>query len=263
MKRKSTDEDVTPEVVTTQEAIGATEAEPVNPMKELFDRINTTDKIANTSIESIDARMRPGWEVRIASAKEELELLVKELEHATIPTRLKGIFAGGDGQAVASTALYVEKSGGIVIDARKMYSDIAKNIEPSFGVQREFGTQQYAMLVTELRHLGNELELISNPKAPIMKDVLCPTFNDLVDHIRGSIFTTGESFNYKYIRKAVLKNVLDRGLYGKTLPVIVLNSTLQDCAELRPLFSDSINYKFPSNWEPTQGNIVALFRKGT
>jgi len=230
-------------------------------VKQALADIIEAEKILKTRPEDTPYATRPGFEVRQQQARDSIQDLRQNIENITVPKRLAGIFATGDSEAIKKTAEFLTANGGIVVNAAGIYQAVADDIEKNIGAERIFQTTQFATLISHIRDIGNNYNL-SEISSPNYQEKLLPDYKSIVTHARDLVrSSSGDTLNVLVLRRQLVDAVIDRGLSGKTIPVLVTNTIPAERTALAPLFSKSGVVEFSEGFEPSNQEITKAFRK--
>jgi len=226
---------------------------------EVLQDIKDTKVIANTSIEDVPFKMRPGFSVGIIQAKEKLPQLMKELKSLVVPSRLVGLFAKGDTNAVAE---FFDDNGSIVVDANSFYKAIADDIETTYGMDRQFADTQYGRLVANLREVCTVLGYSEIP-SPTYTDCKCATPTDTLNTVKRLVRGSVKDYpNLTAITDKILAQIVDRNMESRQIAVLVVGSIEHDeKAVLSALFSRTVDYTFPKGYQPNKNSIMKILKQ--
>lgn len=219
-----------------------------------------TRAVAATNLEEVPYVVRPGRSIAKLQAQNDLPGLEAELLGRTVPGRLVGVFAVGDPAKIATVAAFLEENGGIILDAGKLYADLAEYVEPSYGEDRVFRTTQYMRLTSAFRQQAAEVGL-TKTEMPSYTETTCETQARTAEHGRNLIrAAAGDEVNLAVLKRAVVNAVVDRELAAKRIPVLVLNATAAEQAGLSPLFSKALEFDFQPTFEVDKESVVKIFK---
>ncbi len=216
--------------------------------------------LSRKNVEDVPFNVRAGWGGRIQDAQQALPGLRAELLKSTIPDRLVGVFASGDAAKVALAVTCISENGGIVLDAGKLYTDLALDLELSYGQDREFRTSQFGLLMQEYatlaRHYGYD-----TASALTFRGKVCSTVQASAAHIRTLVRgAIKDELNIQALKDVVLDTVVKHNLVGAQVPVLVVNAPAEEQAVLASFFCRSSTYEFDATFEVTQPALLKVFK---
>lgn len=233
-------------------------------VKEVLAELAETTKRAETVLEEVPYKVRAGFAAAVEEAKTRLPALRSELLALTVPSRLAGVFAEGDSEAVVKTATFLRSSaaGGIVLDAEKLYREFVDVIEPSFGSDRIFRVTQYGLLMSEY---SNKVADLFGPAVgrhrPEYIEETCRGYEETLTHVRRVVRDgVGDELNLRALQVAVLDEVLAGDMDARRIPVLVLGATDDEKPGLAQLFTKSTTHQFEAGFEPTKDSVLSIFK---
>jgi hypothetical protein len=230
-------------------------------LKDIIKDIRETEKLACTKEADVPYKNRPGMGIAIRTACERLPTLIEELKATAIPSRLSAVYATGDAAVIAEAAAFLEKNGGIVINANEIYNKICADIEPTYDRSRSFNTTQHNIMLRGIREIAQALEYDNLP-APPYKETLCKNDLETLAHIRKVIRSSiGDEFSKKYLTKALVNAILKLGVDVPRIPILVLDvQSPEEKVNLNTLFTTNIDYKFPPNFIITSKTLSKIYK---
>jgi hypothetical protein len=231
-------------------------------IRDIIKDIQNTNSILRKEIESVPYGQRPALQIAMIQASEKLPRLLSEIKQVVVPTRLVGLFASGDETSINKTAAFLVENEGIVLNANKIYQDIASRVEPSYSKDRLFCTTQYSLMVGAISDIGLELGYLEI-ESPKFKELVCKTFADTVTHIKNTLreCKVGDQANVDLLTNAVVDAIVKEEIDSKQIPVIVTGVTsIEERNAIATIFNKSIDFTFSPDFEPTAEKIVALFK---
>lgn len=233
-------------------------------IKEILKDLRQAEKTASTNLNEVAYSARQGIGMAIRRAQDVLPGLREELKAAIIPSKLNALFAEGPDSIVNKVAEFVESEGGIVVDANMLYRKIAKAIEPSYGANRFFSTQQFFVMMREIREVGIELGYreLPAPQADGQAEVLCTDEDKTAMHVRNLIRKNiGDELSRKYFIHVLTEKVVSKVKNERPVAILVLDVlSAEEKAGLIVLFANSNTYKFPTNFIINKANVAKLFK---
>jgi len=194
-----------------------------------------TKRVATEELAGIDPRVRPGRESAKANAAERLQHIAnryaEKLRQASF-----SIFVIGDGASFAEIANV--EGGALTVDAAALYKRFADAIEPTIGPSRQFGTQQFLVLLQQMRHVGNELNLREIDVPAGIETRIVPDRQSLQEFVQSFVETssTGIGLNINFMERQALESAFSNESEGNVVPVVVLNTKPDDIERLGAAF---------------------------
>jgi hypothetical protein len=217
---------------------------------------------ATMELDAVPYKNRAAAQTVIIQATEKLPKLLEEIKEVVVPNRLVGLFATGDTESTVRTALFLESNGGVVVDASKIYDDIADLIEPSYSKERIFCTTQYSLLIQGVRALASELGYLE-VESPPFKETICKTREDTINHVRTTLREcgVGDMANRDMLSKQIIDTIVRDSVDSKQIPVLIVEtSSVEERNAIAALFARSVDYKFAPGFVPTAAKVVSLFK---
>lgn len=169
-----------------------------------------------------EMKFRPGYEMAQNEAKRTLETLRKKLGDEVADVAVAVYVDGENAKTLAAAML--DQTDGAVADLDDIYETLVKQVSQSVGRNREFGVNQYALVLRELRQLaaanglaGIETPTFSGPFVFENEDVLRQTVVDLASR------AVGVELAVNYIRKQTVESASKLNEKTPVFPVFVLN----------------------------------------
>jgi hypothetical protein len=215
--------------------------------------------LVNTDIGDVPYRLAGGIGIQIAEARARIGPLSEELKAIVIPSRLVGCFASGDGAKIAEIGAVISENRGIVVDASAVYQFIVDAVDQSMGQDRVFTTLQHNLLVEGMVEAARGFDL-TFVDPPVYSEVITPTRDDLFNHIRTKVCSTAPVLVKEAVTRSIMASVEEGGLVDKKLPVLVLNTGVEDRESLSSLFLASGSFEFNQDFEVSKESIVTTFR---
>ncbi len=219
-------------------------------------------RLADTNMEEVPVKMRPGRLMAKNQAAEALPGLIAAVRAATIPTRLVGLYAAGDPGVIARVGAFMAERHGIVVDAGLMYRHIAEYVEAAFGGgrNRTFNTTCFTRMVSCLRE-QEHLFGIKPERNPDYEEAITPTLTDVVDHVRKLVRAAyGDSRNQLVVSNMILDAVVNGNLTDKRIPVLVVNSTEDEQGSLSSLFSRARAFEFAPDFDVSEESVASILK---
>ena len=208
--------------------------------------------------------IRSGIEGQVVTAKRRLPELRKEIQEATFPERVVAIFATCDvpgSKPLVDTEVFLSQNGGIVLNADDVYREIADLVEPSYSSQRLYNTAQHNLTVQAMKIILERVGGLDIMDVPRYKEAICKTYEDTVGHIRSIMETVPDNeIQLRHIRDEITFCVIEEGLAGKTVPVLIYNFTEAEVPALSKLFKKLIRHTFEADFEPSHDAIVKILK---
>lgn len=196
-------------------------------IKTLMEQYGECEKIVALDLGGHDPKTLPGMQMRQRECKDQIADLKRRYESEVL-SRAFTIFLHGPlalQQAYLESAKKTTKV--LTADARALYEFLAKDIEPSLGDRRIFGTSQLAMLCRGLTEAGRQIEFTSRLQTPNLPDLRhCPSTNDVIEYARELVRASStDTLNQKWIEASVIKQALEIRYTRAVAPVIVTGAT--------------------------------------
>lgn len=186
-----------------------------------------------------DARTRPGLEIRKNGATQALPglraELVRMVEQNSGAIFLSGTKAGvesfiGEAQDMTDGAI-------VIVSAKEMYSELAKDIERGLRVDRRFSMDTLNAYVGGIMKLLDKVEVDGIP-SPNLVPNLNKVFPDLdsltalaresLQSIKSSNGTVGDGLNAIYLQLRAAEEAIKEDVATPFLPVIVVDATPEE-----------------------------------
>ncbi len=228
-------------------------------IQQVLETLKDAQKLADTDPGSVPYNVRPGFTFRISEAQRQLTGLTEELLALTVPDRCLAVFAEGDKDVVQALADMLIEYDELVLDAGKLYRDLAATIEPAFTPDRIFNTSQFALLVTEFQNRMIDLG-VERPDVFEYKDGACFTVGDTVKHVRTLVRSAvGDDLLLRTLKKQIVDAVIAADLDGPKLPIFVIGADPVEIPALSGLFSKSKTRTFAAGTKVTPELAGGLF----
>lgn len=174
-----------------------------------------------------EMKFRPGYEMAQREAKLNLEKLLSQLgEH--LSSVAVTVYVDGE-QAPALAAAMQNITDAAVVDLDKIYAPLVAQVAQSIGRNKEFGVNQFALIIRELRQLAaaNQLAAIQTPQftEPFVFQDDAQLTKLVVDYANKAV---GVELAVNYIRKQVSEQAskISTKQVVPVYPVFVLNCRL-------------------------------------
>lgn len=206
-------------------------------LSEILEQIEQNQKLADTDPESTPGLSRAGFAVAIREAKDLLVDLKKEYKDQLLD-RARDVFVFGDKAKISEFGKLAEAEGAVVVDADELYRRLSGPCDASLGAEREFGPSQVSLLISGLKGVSVDLDILNMnaPKLPGLvkvEDAAATTA-----HVRSMVrAAVGDDLNKLYLAADVTKKALEVKFKASGLVVVVLNATgPEDAREIATLF---------------------------
>ncbi len=231
-----------------------------NEIGKLLDEIIAAKKLINTSWDDVPFNVREGWGIGRRNAEEAVQTLTKKIQKLSIPKRLIGLYATGDLKALTAMRKLMGKEGGLVINANKIYLDIAKDLEPTYGTDRLFKINTFMQLVTLYRNLAEDFDIINCPPLNYY-ETNCPKFNDTVEYVKKQIKDVlGNELTIKVLTKDLVDGIIKDELDERYIPVMVIETNAEDKRFLTRFFTKTIDLFLTDPEEVTKENVTKYIK---
>lgn len=239
-----------------------TQARQPKKVDQLLTELRDARAAADTVMEEVPTKLRPGRQMAKNQALEALPSLIKAVESATVPTRLVGVFASGDPAVVAKVVAFLDANGGIVLDAGTMYRQLGEYVEPAFGgaTQRAFNTVCFTRMISALREQAQTFGYKMD-RNPDYEETITPTTKEVTEHCRKLTRDAyGDEPNLAVMTRAIIDAVVKGNLSNKRIPVLVLNAAEDEQDTLSQLFTRVTSHEFSPEFEVTEESVVSTFK---
>jgi tagatose-1,6-bisphosphate aldolase len=153
-----------------------------------------------------DYRFLPGWEMAKREAAIEIEKLSKtladEVANIAVPVYVEGA------QAAALAKSMQDQTPAAIVDLEALYGPLADRVKQSMGRGNEFGVNQFALIVREVRQLGIDNGVASMKLPKFNAPVVCPDTQALkktmLEYVNDMVDT---ELTVNYIRKQAREQV--------------------------------------------------------
>jgi hypothetical protein len=227
----------------------------MNKLEQLMEQYAEVEQIANQDLSAWPVKTLPGAQMRQRECRTQMEALGAKYKDALLGSAV-AIFLDGDQQQTQQFAKVAEGSGGtLTISAETMYEDLAKDIEPTLGDRRQFGTSQLGMLVSALTRVGKDLDFRNIPVPQIFDVTVCREHQDLIALVRNLVRQAiGDDLNAAYIKRAVGEEAIRIRYTRSVAPVVITNATADERTGLKNVFNGS--FTIPVTQENTSEDAV-------
>lgn len=232
-------------------------------LSDVLSEVHEKMRTAATNLEEVPRNYRDGWSAKVGLAKEALPGLLKELEGATVPSRLVGMFATGDAGAIQRAADFLKTHGGAAVDVDQWYVEVAKDISAQSTAlwDRWWRTTQHGIFARYfLAQVSTYFPGAAN--YPNYVERRCPEFLDLVDLLRDlTTGSVGENLVVAQAKDLVMRAVVQDRLDGGKVPVLVYSSVAGAIPpQLGGLFSKVVNVELDAEFEPSVTAISNILK---
>lgn len=211
-------------------------------LKTLVQTLRETQERANIDIESISWQTRPSVSMMKRDAEEQLVKLREEYSRRVRSNSL-GMFIFGEPERVAQfTKIAGEEAGVLVVNGAEAFESLADQIEPSFGLSREFGATQLGILHNALNNKRKDLG-IRAMQMPRLKDLAVSRDRaETTDMVRRMIHdAVGDDFLRIAVDFKINQEAVSREFAESILPVAVTGITAEEITALATLFTNSVS----------------------
>ncbi len=239
-----------------------TQAKPPKKVDQLLTDLREARAAADTVMEEVPTKLRPGRQMAKNQALEALPGLIKAVESGTVPTRLVGVFASGDPAVIAKVIEFLSANGGIVLDAGTMYRQLGEYVEPAFGgaAQRSFNTVCFTRMISALREQA-QLFGYRMDRNPEYEETVTTTLEEVSEHCRRLVRDAyGDAPNLAVLTRAIIDAVVKGNLSNKRIPVLIVNASEDEQDTLSQLFTRATAFEFSPEFEVTEESVVSTFK---
>ncbi len=226
--------------------------------EQMIANLKEANKILRTEEVDVPYEIRAGFGIQQGSASELVKELTPKLWASVSPSKLFGISASGDQEVIGKVIETVtSEDDGLHINV-EVWNGIADQIEPSFGVDREFGVNQYRLMVNEVTNLCKDFDIEFKP--PEFASGHCYNREQTADFVRTAIrAVVGDQLLIQSLKSAILGHVLEKEV-AETVAVVITNlhETEQPATSL--IFSRFRNHEFDNKFEVKEESVLSLFK---
>lgn len=226
----------------------------MKPLNELYLELESFKAILDKNMADVPYGNREAINISKVQAKIGYAAKLEELEKEIVPNKLVGLFLSGN---VEDTLSFVSKNGGIVIDANAVYKKMAADVEPSFGVSRDFGPSQWSIMADSYCSLWGDFNQERFPPDYLPNlDLSSPYL-----HIKKMITAwEGTELATTLTRKAILDEIVSKKLISQVLVVVVGVGSKKEQKDFEKLFSKSVEFVAPEGFVPNKMNINKILK---
>lgn len=193
---------------------------------------NANVALANLNLDEVPTKVRAGKEGQKRQAQANLETMEKaygeQLRKVTF-----GLAVMGPGADKFIKEFVAEADTSLVVNGAEIYQRIADRVAPAMGNTKEFGVSHYGIVITELRTIANELNILSMPSPKWSEPVSVATTDGLLNHVRSMVDSSaGVELTSLYLRRQISNAGLKAGSDAPTVPVLVTGLDPQTAEEL-------------------------------
>jgi hypothetical protein len=224
--------------------------EEIKKLKDLTDTISM-------DISTVLPSTRPAWEMKINQAKLQVDEVRKEIVTNLQKHAGYGIFLSGQKDAVSDFLAMAEKMGdALSISVDDLYLQVANKVEAQMGTTRQINMSMATLIAEEyvdtVKRLG--LQLPWPTVFNLVNVVVCPTFTDVLK-------VAGHVLNAAYIHDAIAQQAIKMGYGQNVVPVVLLDSTPEDRADLNGQLFSGRNQSVTLKGQATKKQVVSAFSK--
>jgi hypothetical protein len=214
---------------------------------------------AARDLEDVPANSRPGIEMSIRQAKDQVTVL--EAEYAAyVKDRAFTIFPVGP-HAEEYAGIAAVEGETVNVSARMLYNVVSEDIEVSLGARRLFGVTQLTMLLNGLSDIGRELDLINLPIPQIVDVPHLPDFEALVDFVRSiTREAIGDRVQVPFIEREVTRTALERGYSLSRIPVVITGTVPAEQESLSQLLFSGKGFVVDTRGGVTKETVHSSFK---
>ena len=227
----------------------------------IVELITNRRELANMDLDLKPINTRAGFSIAKADAVEELKKLEKQYAATLKENGVALILTGSKAQAFADAAKELE--GVVVLDAAKVYEELAQSVEPSMQVNSGpmvFDTPQFLHLISALTELGGKLD-INSMMRPRFENAVCETHADVVVLIRRLVEATcGTELSALSLRRDLFDQALASGFIDM-VPILILNGSNTEELTQNLLQTPSRAMTLEVEDDPTEDAVVATLMK--
>lgn len=207
-------------------------------LEAVLNKLEETQKLANTNLEDIPPTTRGAWGAAIDEAKKKIGDLRAQLKDAILKNGV-AIFLGGDSAKANEFAKLIHDEGeALVVDAKALYHRLASRVEAGIAPSRQWGVQETYLLHLGLQDVMQEVGLteMPMPSRTVMPHV--PTAEDVVNHIRTIVRNAcGDLLNRMYIEEQAANDAIKIRYMNSVVPVAILNAEKDEVDGLGKVFA--------------------------
>jgi len=227
----------------------------------VLEQIQKARALVSAPMTSFSLKIQAGVGIAKKQAEEALPLLEKRLMKEILPARAVVVFAQGDEEKINQVGETLRDNCGVFIDLDAWWRPLVREIEESRGPSPKFDVLQYHVMMRGVMERANEVQFDGQPKGEYCDPGMLHTSDDIMRHLRASV---QDSFEEALLTCKVRSDIL-RAVVGfesaAAVPVLVKGALPEEVAVLTPLFSRAERVEIPSDFEVTEPNVGAVFKK--
>lgn len=209
-------------------------------IKNLIDQIQETRKLADRDPDTLTGSTRVGMLTAINQAKHELTSLTNRYG-TELFKNVRGVFVTGDSIKAAQFASLPQKEGeSLTVDVDAMYRRIADPVEPSIAnsTHRELKPEHVNIMISVLRDIGQELDLIDLPMLNIKEYPILANSTQVFDFVKNVVRESiGDTLNRDYFVKETVAQAI-KTLYSKPVTnIVLLNASPEEIEAFKSIFT--------------------------
>jgi hypothetical protein len=233
-------------------------------LENILNDVQNNTRIAATELDAVHPDVRPGFEMAIREANENLARLRDEYRQRVFATSV-GFFVTGEPEKVEAFASRARALANVfIVDAAQMYREIAADIEPTLGSSREFSVNQLARLSVSLQNIAKDAGLRGDLAPPPLRGIRTVQDHEaVVDYVHEIISAgVGEAINVVYATNHLLRQALTARFSGNVFAALVLNTTPDSQVALSQPFAVRTDVVIGPDDEVNEGFVLKVFENG-
>ncbi len=230
--------------------------------EEILNEIKDVTVIANTDTDTVDPRVRSGWESAKRDAQDRLVALRDRYKQHLFENGVAIFLDGSPGQQIAFANLAVQEANSIKIKVPDLYEVLSVEAEPSLGTERTFTNHQVMLIETALGPIKSELKFREPTRLRLADIVVTPDHASFVDYVRTLVRTAaeGDELNKLYIVRSIIEQSIAAGYTHNTVPVVFVNAKEEEVQALQALFSKSHTVTIGAQDEINAEYVIEQFK---
>lgn len=228
-------------------------------LETILKAIDRAQSFIDKDLDTVHPNARPGFYAARNEAKEKMKSLIEEFSQEC-QAHWGAIFVGG-GQVDNYIELAQKEGDLIVVDASALYRQIAQEVEETMGDTRVFGPSQMAVLLSAVRSIGVELDVVAMDTVKYMGDEALHGTDAVVAHVRKTIRASLEdSFNILFLRKQIIDAAIKGRYTSSIVPIAVTGISGTDEQEgLSAMFRHNISIR--PNKKMSTDYVIDTFKR--
>lgn len=212
-------------------------------LENLYSEYKRLHALANRDLSDVPNECRPGHMTQIRQAINDLPAARTAYVDALLKT-VTAVFVQGDPALTPRLQEAVDNDFGVVIDAHKAYRLFSARAIASMDSRLTlFGLNQWSHVMNDMRMWLNNMSLPTRVDivAPKVVEKVCPTPQDVVDHVRHLVReSNGDGVNLLQVRADIAVAAIENEIVAKGFPIFFVNITEQEIPSFQKEFVNNI-----------------------